>query len=187
MKTITFNTYWGNFNYNVTTQTPDGGSEALETEGLANIAYRPAASAAMKAFFTKEQVAAWKKAKATAGDDADSLRRSVDYNDANVETFRKGAQDKLDEIVKDKKLAPIVLTVTGQHEYGADTNVATKEATELWTKLQGQPEAQFAATLAKLGLTSDYDDASGIAACRNFMLDIKRKAVEAAKAGLAGL
>ncbi len=193
MKDITFNTYWGNFNYSVTTAVEDEVSEptkALALEGIANIAYRPAASAAMKAFFTKEQITAWKKQKATSGaEDSDSLRRSVEFNPSNIETFRKGAQDKLDEIVKDKKLAPIVLRVTGQHEYGAAENTQTKEATEIWTALQGEKdEAVFVAKCKFLGIDPEAgDDVKAITAIRNWRLEVKRAAEAKAKADLAAV
>ncbi len=194
MKTITFTTYWGNFNYSVTTAVEEGVSkatEALALEGVANIAYRPAASAAMKAFFTKEQIKAWKAQKANGEreDESDSLRRSVVYSDDNVAKFTKGAQDKLDEIVKDKGLAAITLTVIGQHVYGEKENVTTKEATEIWTALQSEKdEAVFIAKCKFLGIDPEAgDDVKAITAIRNWRLDIKRKAEQTAKDELANV
>ncbi len=63
-------------------------------------------------------------------------------------------------------------------------NKPTQEATELWTKIQTLPEAEFDKKLAVLGLGDDYDDASAILAIRNKLREARQRAAEAAKNAL---
>lgn len=188
MKTITFTSNWGNFDYSATADFAD---EVLSTQaenyirkGIANDMYRAAGSGVEKVF--EEKFPAVKLRDKTV-DAADRGRRAVPFNTETTKMFETAANDMAKDIAKSDGGPVIVVKVTGQHEYGAGSNVVTKEATELWTKVQGLPKERFETTLKTLGLGDDYTDESGVAACRNFMLDAKRKAAEAAKNALGGL
>ena len=73
--------------------------------------------------------------------------------------------------------------VTG--EYVSTTTKPSKEAEALWQDVQALPEEDFSKAMQKLGLdVENYDDETGIEACHRHLLEEKRKAAEAAKAGL---
>lgn len=146
---------------------------ALCIQGLANICYRVAGSAVDKALEVKE-------------------RKGVEYSDAVGEKINVAVSKKLGELLaaeKTKGLEPLKLSfaVIGQHEFGA-VETGTKEALEVWTKLQGEKDGEkFAATLKKLGLDDNYTDETAIVAVAKALRDARKAAAEAAKAGLLGV
>lgn len=172
MKTIKFESNYGNFDYRMTAQTPDGGAEVLEVQGLANIAYRVAGSSVDKALGTKD-------------------RKSVLYSKEDAQRINAAVSAKLTELEGKNaalKACGISFAVTGQHVFGEGAVEATKEATEMWTKLQSNPdEEQFKRQCKHLGIDPEAgDDEKAIAACVVFLREQKRKAIEVAKAKAAG-
>lgn len=177
MKTIKFESNYGNFAYRMTAEVGEDltdATAALAVQGLANICYRVAGSAVDKALGVKE-------------------RKSVLFSAADGERISAAVSKKLVELEgKTPILAALKMSfaVTGQHEFGTAGGDPTKEATELWTKVQAKPEAEFEKALTQLGLDADYDDEKGIAACHAFLRKVKevqKAALEATKNALGGL
>lgn len=185
MKTITFESNYGNFDYRMTAEVGEdvnAATTALCVQGLANICYRVAGSSVDKALGVKD-------------------RKAVEFSDADGERINAAVSKKLGEMLAAEKtqvLAPLKLSfaVTGQHEFGAtDGGKPTKDDVELWTSVQSTvvrdaegnvdkaaTNAKFEASLKVLGLDEDYDDAKAIAACRKLRLEAVRKQAEVAKA-----
>lgn len=173
MKTITFESNYGNFSYRMTAEIGDevnAATEVLCTQGLANICYRVAGSSVDKALGVKE-------------------RKGVEYSDNDGERINAAVSDKLTKMLleeKTKGLAPLKLSfaVTGQHEFGSTSDAPSKEATELWVKVQAMQGEKFEKALKVLGLNEDYTDESGILAAKKFLQAAKKAAQVAAAAAL---
>lgn len=180
MKTIEFKSNYGNFAYSLTATIGEDVNEETswlaETQGLGNLAYRVCGSAVDKALEVKTKEAKFDN------------RKDVPYGQANLDKINAAVTASITKIVADK---PIVgklnmkFAVTGQHVFGESSDAPTKEATELWTTVQGKQGEAFTKALKVLGLKEDdYTDESGVLACKRFLQDAKRKAKEAAVSAL---
>lgn len=171
MKKITFESNYGHFAYRFDAEIGDAvnaQSEWLCYQGLANIAYRVAGSAVDKALGIKE-------------------RKSVEYSDADGERINAAVSKKLTELAAKEgniKLLNMSFAVTGQHVFGEGNDAPTKEATEMWTKVQALEEGKFKAALKTLGLAEDYTDEQGIMACKARLTAAKQAAKVAAATAL---
>ncbi len=181
MKTIVFTSNFANFDYSATIQMPD---EVLSPEaeryirkGVANDMYRAAGSSVQKEF-EAEFPAVKVRDKAVPADERG--RRAVPYNTDTVAKFTKLANEACVAIAKEDGGPLITVAVTGQHEFNKDGDAPTKEATELWTSVQGKVGEAFEKALKVLGLDETYTDESGVLACKRFLQEAKRKAKEAA-------
>jgi len=177
----TFESNYGNFAYRLSAdiETSEPVSAALRyivEQGLANIAYRVAGSAVDKALGVKTK----------EGKRFDK-RIEVLYSDADAEAINAAVSRKITELEGDAESGALVrqlhlsFSVTGQHS-PAGGGGESKEAIALWTQVQGLPEEKFGSTMVKLGFTAgpdgsfDYDDASGVAACRRHIQKVKAEA-----------
>lgn len=149
--------------------------EELLLQGLANIAYRVAGSRIDKALGVKS------KKNGGMG------REGVVFDPKHIPTIESAVSTAITEMenVEGSKVKPLALSFAITGEYVPKTDgTASKEATELWTKVQALPADKFEAAIKKLGLAEDYDDESGIAACVRHIQAEKAKAKLAAAAGL---
>lgn len=184
MKTIEFKSNYGNFAYRMTAEIGEdvnAGTEALCLQGLANICYRVAGSNVDKALGVKE-------------------RKSVNYSGSLGDDIDTAVSKKITEMEKkDAGLVPLKLSfmVTGQHVFGEGGDAPTKEATEMWTRVQGLDEEKFVVAMRALGfkvegtggaakLVDEYDDAAGILACKKKLTEAKA-AAKAQAASLLGI
>lgn len=175
MKTITFTSNYGNFDYRMTAEVGEDVNEAttaLCLQGLANICYRVAGSSVDKALGAKE-------------------RKGVEYSEETGGKIDAAVSKKLTELLaaeKTKVLSALNMSfaVTGMHEFGAEDK-GTKEATELWTVIQGLPGERFAEKLKVLGLDENYTDETAIIAVAKALREARKAAAERAKNDLAGL
>lgn len=173
MKTISFESNYGNFAYRLNAEVGEeltSATESLCVQGLANIAYRVAGSAVDKALGVKE-------------------RKGVVFSDADGERINAAVSKKIGELeAKDTKLKELKMSfaVTGQHVFGEGGDAPTKEATEMWTRVQGLPPEKFEVALKSLGLAEDYTDESGILACKKKLTEAKA-AAKAQAAALLGI
>lgn len=174
--TIEFESSYGNFAYKISAEIGEDVNPQtvfLAKQGLANIAYRVCGSSVDKALGVKD-------------------RKSVEFSDATGEQINAAVSKKLTELEgKAKDALPkelkVSFQITGQHEFGVAES-GTKEATAVWTQLQGEKdEAKFALTLKKLGLGEDYTDETAIVAVAKALRDARKAAAEAAKANMLGL
>lgn len=169
MKTIEQTSNYGNFNYRITAEVGEDvnpATIALCEQGMLNIAYRIAGSAVDKALGVKE-------------------RKGVEYSEESAQIINAAVSKKLTELVgKTPALTGLKLSfaVTGQHEFGATGDAPTKEATEMWTKVQALPAEKFATALKALGLAEDYTDETGILACKRKLTEAKAAAKAQASA-----
>lgn len=184
MKTIEFKSNYGNFAYRMTAEVGDEVNEsttALCVEGLANICYRVAGSAVDKALGVKKGEG----------------RKALAYVPSLGDEVDAAVSKKLKELEgKEVALTALKLSfmVTGQHVFGEGSDAPTKEATEMWTKVQALTEtpaelatgmakgAKFEKALAALGLAEDYTDESGILACKAKLTAAKLAAKQQAAA-----
>lgn len=176
--TISFESSYGHFDYKISAEIgEDVNAETvwLARQGLANLAYRVCGSSVDKALGVKD-------------------RKAVEFSEETSEQINAAVSKKITELEgKDgekglPKSLRVSFQITGKHEFGAADSGATKEATEVWTKLQGEKDAEkFAAILAKLGLDVDYTDEQAIVAVARALRDARRAAAEAAKGALLGL
>lgn len=140
MKTIEFESNYGNFAYSMTAKIGENvntETEWLAMQGLANISYRVAGSAVDKALGVKD-------------------RRSLEYSDADGERIMAAVSKKITEMEGKEVLVKSLsldFAVTGQHEFGekstADGGKAARAMAEL---LVGN-----AAALAALGCPGAED------------------------------
>lgn len=182
-KTIQFDSNYSSFAYRLTTEVGEDVNEsttALCMEGLANISYRVAGSAVDKALGVKS------KKNGGMG------REGVSYDSALGETINAAVSAKIVELenAEGSKLKALKLSfaVTGEYVPATD-GTASKEATELWTKVQVLDEVKFLGALVKLGVTKEQveaDEDVAIAACRKHIQAEKAKAKLAATASLVG-
>lgn len=179
----TFESNYGNFAYRMqaeveTTEPVSAALRFIVEQGLANMAYRVAGSAVDKALGVK-----------TKEGRRFEKRTEVLYSDADAETINAAVSRKISELEADAETGGLVkalhlsFAVTGQHE-AAGGGGESKEAVALWTQLQSLPEEKFSAALAKLGLDADYDDGSGVAACRKHIQAQKAEAKRLAQSTL---
>lgn len=191
MKTIEFKSNYGNFAYRMTAQIGDevnAASEALCLEGLANICYRVAGSAVDKALGVKKGEG--RKAVLFVPNMGDEIDAAVNKKLAELEAKQT--------VLVELKLN---FMVTGQHMFGEGGDAPTKEATEMWTRVQALEEAKFNKAMVALGFednveidsegkptvhTFDYDDEKGILACKRKLQEAKA-AAKAQAASLLGL
>lgn len=173
---IEFKSNYGNFAYRITAEIgSDVNPETvfLAKQGLANIAYRVCGSSVDKALGVKD-------------------RKSVEYSEADAERINAAVSAKLSELEKKAKDAlpgalKVSFAVVGQHEFGA-AEAGTKEALEVWTKLQQEKDSEkFAAILKNLGLGEDYTDETAVVAVAKALRDARKAAAEAAKAKMLGV
>lgn len=165
MKTIEFRSNYGNFDYRMTAEVGEeltAATEALAAQGLANICYRVAGSSVDKALGAKD-------------------RKAVLFSDADGEKINAAVSAKINAMLaaeKTKVLQALKLSfaVTGEHVFGESADAPSKEATEMWTKVQGLAPEHFALALKALGLDEEYTDESGILACKRKLQEAKAKA-----------
>lgn len=193
MKKITFDSNFGNFDYQATITLPDetlsDPAIRMSRKGIANDMYRAAGSAVEKEFAEEFPMV---KCRDKTVDAADRGRRAIPFNNATRAKFEKLANAKCVELAKEDGEPLITVVVTGQHEFGAADDKPTKEATALWTAIQQLPEEQFNDKLRLLGLdpvtyqTLKPEDADAIAiiAVRDALRAARQKAADAAKAAL---
>lgn len=183
MKTIEFKSNFARFAYRMTAEVGEDltpATTALCIQGLANICYRTVGSNVDKKLGIKS--------KKNGGDG----RNAVLYSVEDGERINTAVSEKLTEMEKDEKtgdeIRPLKLSfaVTGEHEFGTGSE-PTKEDEAMWTKVQALPDAELAKALVALKLDEDYDDESGLRACREMRLAAERAAKEAAKKGVMGL
>lgn len=179
MKTITTEkSNFGRFGYTLTTTIGDEVNDATTAlvvkEALPNLGFRAIGSEVEKALVKAGVMT------------KDSKRSEVSYSLETSKLIATAAQAKLDAIAKKEGYPEISYSPTGEHVYGEAGEKPTKEATELWTKVQGLQGDAFEAALKKLGLGEDYDDDSGILACKA-MLTKAREAAKVAQAAALGL
>lgn len=178
MKTIKFESNYSTFAYRLTAEVGEEltpATEELCLQGLANIAYRVAGSRIDKALGVKS------KKNGGMG------REGVAFDPKHIPTIESAVSTAITELenVEGSKVKPLGLSFAVTGEYVPKTDgTASKEATELWTKVQALPADKFEAAIKKLGLAEDYDDESGIAACVRHIQAEKAKAKLAAAAGL---
>lgn len=194
MKVITFNSNWASFAYRLNAEIGEDCTSATEwlcqEQALANIGYRIAGSRIDKALGVKS------KKNGGMG------REGVSFDPKHIPTIESAVSAAITEMENDEKLGKFVkelklsFAVTGEY-VPQSTGVESKEATELWTKVQALPAegdgpGTFGHAMAKLGFKEDpkgefeYDDDSGIAACKRHIQAEKAKAKLAA-AGALGL
>lgn len=172
MKTITFESNYGNFAYRITAEVGENLTEATEwlaLQGIANIAYRVAGSAVDKAMGVK-------------------VRKELLFTPEAGEQISAAVSKKLTELeAKDEKLKALKcgFAVTGQHEFGA-TGEVSKEVQELWGKVQALYGEAFAKALTNLRTFGfpegeDYEDEDGLAACKALLRKVKEDAKKAAQ------
>lgn len=177
MRTITFNSNFGRFAYEITAEIGEEVNEEsanLCVRGLADTGFRGVSSDVEKSLveaklMTKEQ-----------------KRGEVAFATATAALIVEKAQAKLDEIAKKGKLPAMSFRVTREHVFGEAGEKPTKEATERWTALQSLPTEKFERALKLLGLGEDYTDEQGILAVKKHLNDAKERAAQAAKAALEG-
>lgn len=177
MKTIEFKSNYGNFAYRMTAEVGEEltpATEVLAVQGLANICYRVAGSSVDKVLGVK-------------------VRKDVSFSDDDGERINAAVSKKIGEMVgKDAALTALKLSfaVTGQHVFGEGGDAPTKEATEMWTRVQALKEPKFGQAMSALGFVGtviteedgaqhvdyDYDDASGILACKKKLTEAKAAA-----------
>lgn len=184
MKTIKFESNYAAFSYRLTAEVGEdltAATEALALEGLANISYRVAGSAVDKALGVKS------KKNGGMG------REGVSFDPKHIPTIENAVSTKITELenAEGSLLKPLRLSFAVMGEYVPKTDgTASKEATELWTKVQGLDADKFKGALAKLGFSEEqisteaWDDESGIAACVKHIQAEKAAAKLRAAAGL---
>ncbi len=181
MKKITFSSNYGNFATRLTAEIGEDVNAATtwlaETQGLGNIAYRVAGSKVDKAFGVK-----------TAKDRKFEKRVDVPFSAANqliVETAVRSAIEELEKATPSIVSLNLTFNVTGLHEFGSTDTAPTKEATELWVKIQQLPTEKFNEKLKVLGLNEhSYDDATAVLAIRDALRKARAAAAEQQKAML---
>lgn len=160
MKTVTFNSNWGRFNYEITAQVSDtltAPELATVKQGLANCGFRAVGSSVDKALV---------KAKAMHKDDT---RKVVVYNADNVGIITTAAKAKLSEIIEKDGLLPMTYKVTGEHVFD-DAATPMVRATALVDSLLGtEGEAQMRGFLSIM-------DARAAKANREILIEIAHKA-----------
>lgn len=191
MKTIEFTSNYSAFKYRMTAEVGENLTEATEAlcmEGIANICYRTAGSNVDKALGVKS------KKNGGMG------REGLSYDSALGETINAAVSAKITELenatgskVKALKLS---FAVIGEHVKGESGDAPTKEATEMWTKVQALVEtpeeiaggmakgSKFEKALKTLGLAEDYTDEQGIMACKARLTAAKQAAKVAAATAL---
>lgn len=178
MKTIKFESNYSAFSYRLQADVGEDltpATEELAMQGLANIAYRVAGSRIDKALGVKS------KKNGGMG------REGVSFDPAHIPTIESAVSTAITEMenAEGSKLKALGLSFAVTGEYvPRDSASASKEATELWTKVQGLKGEAFEKAIKTLGLSEDYDDESGIAACQKHMAAEKAKAKLAAAQGL---
>lgn len=176
MQTIEFHSNYGPFSYRMTAEIGDDvnpSTVALAKQGMANICYRTVGSNVDKALGVKS--------KKNGGDGRSALL----YSEQDGETINAAVSKKLTELEAEENgaLKPLKLSFAVTGQYVPAEAKPSKEATEVWVKIQALPEPAFATALEKLGLTAeDYDDDRAIAAIHKKMLEAKRAAAAAAAA-----
>lgn len=166
MKTITFKSNFGRFAYNVESEIGDdvnAETTNLAIRGLADTAFRGVASDVEKGL-----VKAGKMTK-------DTKRSDVEYSTESAGIVQSLAKAKLDAIAKEATLPMMVFTVTGEHVYGESGEVSRVQATELWTQVQGFPDAKFQMACEIYGIPKDADDDAAIEACHTFLRGLRKK------------
>lgn len=180
MKTIKFESNYGNFAYRLTANVGDDVNEETiwlaESQGLANICYRVAGSSVDKAMGVKE-------------------RKALGYSEQAAEQINAAVSAKLSELEKNEKVGKFVkalklsFAVVGQHEFGTkDDGKPTAADAAIWTAMQTAPEAKFEAACKTIGIGEEYDDDVALKAVRVWRLAGERAAKEAAqKAAMSAL
>lgn len=190
MKQIKFESNYSTFSYRLTAEIGEdctAATEALCMEGLANISYRVAGSAVDKALGVKS------KKNGGMG------REGVSFDPKHIPTIESAVSTKITELenAEGSLLKPLGLSFAVTGEYVPKTDgTSSKEATELWTKVQGLEEEKFKAAMVKLGfklvpveegegtMVEAYTDEDGIAACVKHIQAEKAAAKARAAAGL---
>lgn len=179
MKTISFESNFGNFDYTATITLPDEelsvAAVNIARKGIANEMYRAAGSAVEKEFEVEFPLVKSRDKNVPADQRG---RRAIPHTAATLAKFTKVVNEKCATMAKDDG-EPLITVVVSEvaHEYGAAGDKPTAEATEMWTRVQAlKPEEKFQAALKSLGLAEDYTDETGILACKKKLTEAKAAA-----------
>lgn len=178
MKTIqSVKTNFGRYAYALETtigdEVNDGTTKLVIGEALPNLGFRAVGSEVEKALVAAKVMT------------KDTKRSEVAYTLDTSKVIAEAAQKKLDEVCKKEGYPAISFLPLGEHVFGEGSDKPTKEATEMWTKVQGFQGEKFTKALALLGLKEeDYSDESGVLACKVYIQKTRKEAMEKAAAAL---
>lgn len=190
MKTIEFKSNYASFSYRMTAEVGEDLTEATEAlclQGIANLCYRTVGSNVDKALGVKS--------KKNGGMGRDAVKWDAELGNT-IDTAVSAKITELENETGSKlKALKLSFAVTGEHVKGeGGSDAPTKEATEMWTKVQALTEspeeiaagmqkgAKFERALKALGLAEDYTDETGILACKRKLTEAKAAAKAQASA-----
>lgn len=175
MKTIEFKSNFGRFAYEASCEIGDEVNEAttnLALRGMADTCFRGVSSEVEKALVAAKLMTEEQK------------RSEVLYSQEAATLIGVKGTEKLKAICEKQKLPAISFKVVGEHVFGEASDKPTKAATEMWTSIQSLVGDKFEKALVYLGLDEDYDDESGILACKAKITAAKAEAEAKQKADL---
>jgi hypothetical protein len=154
---IQFSSNWGQFNYTLSANVPDGidkGIVALVAqEGLANLGFRACGSNVEKAFVKAEVM------------DKSDKRNTVAYSEANGKVLQAAAQATLDKISVEEGYPEVEIAVTGEHVFG-EAEVSRKMALALLEK--ASPAMKLA-----LGIDDKIEESDAIEKAHAFLATLR--------------